>query len=338
VPTRPDPRVYPHSFLCDIYRELNDIENAKIHLDEALTLIQQTGRESYILLIPENLKSLAFMLEMVGESKKAKELIESGLNRMQKYKSDIFARQLKALSVLIELRRGDISNANSWAESSGLSSEDQPTYQNELELLTFARWLMATDKAEQSLPLLGRLQHLAEADSRQRNAVEVMILQALAHQSIGDEAKGIETLEAVLMLTEPQSYIRSFLDEGEPLAKLLLQALKQNGRQWETEKPELLRYVIKLNEAFGNTAPTPKIPKSQAENDNLPWWYVNDPLSERELEVMQLVSQGLSNQQIGDKLFISAGTVKRHISNIYQKLDVHSRVQAIELARKFRLI
>lgn len=338
VPTRPDPRIYPHSFLCDIYRELNDIENAKIHLDEALTLIQQTGRESYILLVPDNLKSLALMLEMVGESKKAQELIESGLNRMKKHHNEIFARQLKALSVLIDLKRGEFSTGNSWAESSGLNSDDEPTYQNELELLTFARLLMATDKADQALPLLSRLQHLAESHSRQRNAVEVMILQALAHHTGGNEAKAIETLEQVLILTEPESYIRSYIDEGEPVSKLLLQLLKQKGRQWETEKPELLRYVIKLNDAFGISTPAPKTQKTQTENENLPWWYVNDPLSERELEVMQLVSQGLSNQEIANKIFISAGTVKRHISNIYQKLDVHSRVQAIELSRKFGLI
>ena len=65
----------------------------------------------------------------------------------------------------------------------------------------------------------------------------------------------------------------------------------------------------------------------------MPWWYVEDPLSERELEVLQHVARGLSNQEIADKLFLSAGTVKRHMSNIYQKLDVHSRTQALERAR-----
>jgi ATP/maltotriose-dependent transcriptional regulator MalT len=77
---------------------------------------------------------------------------------------------------------------------------------------------------------------------------------------------------------------------------------------------------------------------AQAAHEHLPWWYVKDPLSERELEVLRLVANGLSNQDIADKLFLSPGTVKRHLNNIYQKLDVHSRTQALELARKFQLL
>jgi LuxR family maltose regulon positive regulatory protein len=74
------------------------------------------------------------------------------------------------------------------------------------------------------------------------------------------------------------------------------------------------------------------------ETEALPWWYVEDPLSERELEVLQHVARGLSNQEIADKLFLSAGTVKRHMSNIYQKLDVHSRTQALERARSLKVL
>lgn len=336
--TRLDDRTYPHSFLCDIYREQNDIEKAQIHLDEALTLIQQTGRESYIVLCSESLKGLSLMLEMTGNSKQAQELIESGLNRMKRYGNEIVAGQLRALNALIHLRRGDVSSASHWAESCGLGPDDKPTYLRELEYLTFARWLFVKDRASETLPLLRRIQVAAEKGSRFRVVVEVLILQALAHQSCGDETKALETLEHVLMLTQPESYIRSFIDEGENISKLLQLSLKHNGKRWETEKPNLLSYVIKLVEAFGIAAPAQKTQKPQPQDDNLPWWYVNDPLSERELEVMQHVAQGLSNQEIGSKLFISPGTVKRHVNNIYSKLDVHSRIQAVELTRKFGLI
>jgi LuxR family maltose regulon positive regulatory protein len=74
------------------------------------------------------------------------------------------------------------------------------------------------------------------------------------------------------------------------------------------------------------------------ESEALPWWYTEDPLSERELEVLQHVARGLSNQEIADKLFLSAGTVKRNMSNIYQKLDVHSRTQALERARSLKVL
>jgi ATP/maltotriose-dependent transcriptional regulator MalT len=95
---------------------------------------------------------------------------------------------------------------------------------------------------------------------------------------------------------------------------------------------------MKLNDAFGPAGPAKKAAAVTADSSSLPWWYVNDPLSDRELEVLQLVAQGLSNQEIADKLFLSPGTVKRHMSNIFQKLDVHSRTQALERARSLKVL
>ncbi|MBK8464214.1 MAG: hypothetical protein IPL32_00145 [Chloracidobacterium sp.] len=337
APNRYEPLILPHSFLCDIYRELNDLENATIHLNEALKIIDKTGRESDIVLVPDSLKSLALMFEMSGDPARAQVLIDSGMNRMKKCGNAIFVRQLEALNALLCIRRGDVNLANSWGESCGLSPEDLPTYLGELEYLTFARWLIATEKAEQALPILTRLQKAAKAGSRQRIVLETLILETVVHRSCGNEAKALSTLEEALILAEPGAYVRSFVDEGESISTLLIECLKENGRRWEIEKPELLKYVIRLNDSFASTA-SHKPQKEKAVGADLPWWYVNDPLSERELEVMQLVAQGLSNHEIGNKIFISPGTVKRHLSNIYQKLDVHSRVQAIELARRFQLI
>ncbi len=338
VPLRPDPLIYPHSFLCDIYRERDDMAKARIYLDEALTLIQTTGRESYIVVVAENLKCLALMLEATGEGKVADKLIEDALQRLKKYGNEVYADQLRALKALLNLRRGDLAAATRWADASGLTPDGELSYLRESAYTTYARWLIASGNPKDALSLLERLQSEAERGSRERVVVEILILKSLAHQAGGDEARAIEVLEQSLLRTEPESYVRSYTDEGEVMAKLLLQTLKQNGKRWESENPTFLRYIVKLNDAFGSSANMPATQKSKVENEALPWWYVNDPLSERELEVMQLVAQGFSNQEIGNKIFISAGTVKRHLSNIYQKLDVHSRVQAIELARKFQLI
>ena len=162
---------------------------------------------------------------------------------------------------------------------------------------------------------------------------------AHASQVLGNETESLKALERALVLAQPESFIRSFVDEGELLSKLLLELLKQKGKRWESEKPELLHYVVKLKDAFGASGPVPTARvAASAESEALPWWYVEDPLSERELEVLQHVAGGLSNQEIADKLFLSAGTVKRHMSNIYQKLDVHSRTQALERARTLRVL
>ncbi|MEQ1764015.1 MAG: LuxR C-terminal-related transcriptional regulator, partial [Pyrinomonadaceae bacterium] len=337
APNRYEPLILPNSFLCDIYRELNDIENATTHLNEALKIIDKTGRESDIVLVPDSLKSLAIMLEMNGDTGRSSVLIESGMNRMKKCGNEVFVRQLQALNAFLHLRRGEINVANSWGDSCGLSPDDRPTYLRELEYLTFARWLIATDRSESALPLLASIEEAAKEGSRHRIVLETLILKVVAHSSSRNEEKALDSLEEALVLAESGSYVRSFVDEGETMSKLLIECLKRNGKKWEVERPELLHYVIKLNESFPPIASF-KPQKQKVAGDGLPWWYVNDPLSERELEVMQLVAQGLSNHEIGNKIFISPGTVKRHLSNIYQKLDVHSRVQAIDLARKFKLI
>lgn len=337
--TRPETLLYSHTFICNIHREWNDIENAKTHLNEALTIIRQTGRETFPAFVTENLKSLALMLDLFGDQAQADILIDNGLRRMRRCGDEVVPKQLEALKAFMVLRRGgDISLVNRWAESSGLTADDEPAYATEFPLLVFVRWLIASGKAKQALALSTRLSDTAKKASRQRTVLEIMILQALAHQTLENETAALAALEKVLVLAQPEGYIRTLIDEGEPLSKLLLELLRQKGKRWETEKPELLLYVIKLKDLFGPGVSAQAARAAAAANEALPWWYVEDPLSERELEVLQHVGRGLSNQEIADKLFLSAGTVKRHMSNIYQKLDVHSRTQALERARTLKVL
>jgi LuxR family maltose regulon positive regulatory protein len=285
------------------------------------------------------LKSLALMLELVDDRAHADVLINQGLQRVRRYGNEAVEKELEALKAFMVLHRGgEISAINLWAETSGLSAEDEAAYPEEFSHLVFARWLIGTGKAKQALSLLGRLLIAAQKAIRQRTAIEILILQAIAHQSLSNEAEAIKSLEKALVLAQPEAFVRTFIDEGEPVSKLLLELLKQKGKRWEAEKPELLRYVVKLKDAFGPSAPVPTARVAVPESEALPWWYVEDPLSERELEVLQHVGRGLSNQEIADKLFLSAGTVKRHMSNIYQKLDVHSRTQALERARSLKVL
>ena len=338
--TRPETLLYSHSFLCELYREWNDVETAKTHLNEALTIIRQTGRETFMAFVTENMKSLAFMLDQCDDPGQADVLIDNAWRRVKRCGNEVVEKQLEALKALMVLRRGgDMSLVNRWAEFSGLSADDEPDYSKEISHFVLARWLIATGKAKQALPLLNRLLTAAQKATRIRHVIQILIMQALAHQALGSEAEALKAFEKALVLAQPEAYVRTFIDEGEPLSKLLLELLKQKGKKWESEKPEMLQYVVKLKELFAPSGPVPtaKIPAAAA-TEALPWWYAEDPLSERELEVLQHVARGLSNQEIADKLFLSAGTVKRHMSNIYQKLDVHSRTQALERARTLKVL
>jgi len=340
IPARSETLLYSYTFLCDVHREWNELEVAKTYLNDALTLIRQTGRECFPGFISENLKTLALILELCDDRVHADMLIDQALRRVRRWENPVVEKQLEAVKAFLVLRRGgDTSLVTRWAEASGISAADEPDYLKEFAHQVLAHWLIATGKAKQALPLLNRLSQAAEKGGRERALIEIVILQAIAHQAAGNDGDAIVALERALVMGEPEGFVRTFIDEGEPISKLLLELLKQRGKRLETERPELLRYVVKLKDLFGGpTAPVPTARVATIESEAVPWWYAEDPLSERELEVLQHVARGLSNQEIADKLFLSAGTVKRHMSNIYQKLDVHSRTQALERARSLKVL
>jgi LuxR family maltose regulon positive regulatory protein len=147
--------------------------------------------------------------------------------------------------------------------------------------------------------------------------IEILVLQALAFQAKKDMAHALATLERAISLAQPEGYVRVILDEGEPMARLLVQA-RGHG----------IGYAAELLAAMGGPAGVTQPPAQP----------LIEPLSARELEVLRLIEAGCSNQQIAAKLFISIPTVKRHISNIYAKLGVESRTQAISLGKELRLV
>jgi LuxR family maltose regulon positive regulatory protein len=132
-----------------------------------------------------------------------------------------------------------------------------------------------------------------------------------------------------LALGEPEGYVRTFVDEGSPRAELLSEVLEaqQRGRL-DSLRRVPAHYLRKLlvaleRDASGAALPAPGLP---------------EPLSERELEVLQLIAAGKTNRRIATELFVSVGTVKTHLNNLYRKLDAHSRTQALARARELNLL
>jgi LuxR family maltose regulon positive regulatory protein len=147
----------------------------------------------------------------------------------------------------------------------------------------------------------------------------------MAFQARGNPDEALVKLEQALILAEPGCFVRIFLDEGPPMARLLYAVL---SREIAPDYVRLLLAAFPAEER-GQTEP----PISQAQESDL-----IEPLSERELEVLQLIAQGLTNREIGDRLFLSLNTVKAHTRNIYGKLGVHSRMQAVSRARELDLL
>jgi len=235
---------------------------------------------------------------------------------------------VKAFQARLWIRQGNLEAARRWAQEYQARPSHVPGYPGYLrqtEGATWARVLNAQVKPGAAILLLDSLLQVAEAAGQTGNVIELLALKALALQVQGQPAQAMTALERALTLAEPEGYLRIFVDEGEPM-KLLLQRMKaEDGRMKE--------YIGNLLAAFGKQPASADLHPSSLRPQPLV-----EPLSERELEVLRLIADGFSNAEIASKLVIAQGTVKRHINNIYGKLGVASRTQAVARSRELGLL
>jgi LuxR family maltose regulon positive regulatory protein len=213
--------------------------------------------------------------------------------------------------------------------------DDDLSFLREFEHVTLARVLIARYKRDReahliqgALGLLGRLLQAAEAGGRTGSVIEILVLQALAHAAQGDIPAALAPLERALTLAEREGYVRLFVDEGVPMAHLLSAA---------ATREVLPEYTGTLLAALGEATHDPPISSTGPTTAPSPSPLV-EPLSERELEVLHLIAQGLSNRAIGERLFLALSTVKGHNRNIFGKLQVQRRTEAVARARALGLL
>jgi LuxR family maltose regulon positive regulatory protein len=235
-------------------------------------------------------------------------------------------RPIAALKTRVWIKQGRLSEALDWAHERGLSVEDDLSYLHEFEHITLVRLLIArynNDGVESSIheaiELLQCLLKAAEEGKRLGSIIEILLLQALAQQIQGNISMALDPLKRALNLAEPEGYVRIFVDEGAPIAELLEKII-------DTKVDVSRVFVKKLLSLF-------RLNKLLKKDNDLV-----EALSERELEVLRFISAGLSNKKIMDELFLSLSTVKTHIRNIYSKLNVHSRTEAIVRAKELNLL
>ena len=168
--------------------------------------------------------------------------------------------------------------------------------------------------------LLERLLQAAEAGERTGSVIEILVLQALAHQAQGDIPAALVPLERALTLAEPEGYVRIFVDEGDAMRHLLRQAAGKGiapGYSRDCCRHSTRRSTSRQDRSAAALA---------------------EPLTAREIEILRLIAAGMRNQEIADQLFISLATVKRHIANAYGKLGARHRVEAISRANDLGLL
>jgi LuxR family maltose regulon positive regulatory protein len=208
-----------------------------------------------------------------------------------------------------------------------LDADDELSYSREVEYLVLARVFVAQGKLEEALRLLGRLLSSAHAGGRMGSVIEILTLQALILQRVGDTARATSILGRALSLAEPEVYVRMFVDEGDPMAALL-RHLPANG----ASAGYVDRLLVALRRSGGGNRMSVG-PTISSYGQRLP-----EALSERELEVLRLVASGRSNREIARELYVSLGTVKTHINNTYRKLGANSRTKAVARARDLNLL
>lgn len=315
-----------HLGLSELYREQGNLEAAEEQLRKSEEVGEQAGQQVYQYhwhLVQARMK------EDEGDLDAACQLLDQA--------ADLFtqihipdARPVAALKTRLWVAQGKLTAALAWVRERGLAPDDELSYLREFEHITLARVLIAqyqsnNDKVaiHQAMALLRRLLHAAEEGERMGSVIEILLLQALAHEAQGDMSAALVSLERALTLAEPEGYVRSFVDEGEPMA-LLLQAAAKEGIA-PTYVPHLLSAIDK-----------PVVVAATEESSRLAQPLV-EPLSDRELDVLRLLGTELSGPEIASELMISLNTMRTHTKNIYSKLGVNNRRAAVRCAEELDL-
>jgi LuxR family maltose regulon positive regulatory protein len=304
--------------LSMIVYEWGDIEDAGKYSQLAIDLCKQWGHiiqlaGSYVM------QSRVFLAQ--GEIEEAQHALNNAENLSRSHslvpRADSW---LKAFRVRLWLAQENVEATAKWAEKYNESNFDVDfSYLREAEYLTLVRVQIVQKEFEDALRIIEKLESAAERTGRMGSLVEILTLKALVYQAMDDIPQALNALERALNSGRPEEYLRVFIDEGPPMIELLRHA---GSKGIESHYVATILAATKQEAALPTDERQPLI----------------DPLSNRELEILELLADGCSNQDVAERLIIAVGTVKAHTVNIYRKLNVNSRLQAVARARELNLM
>jgi LuxR family maltose regulon positive regulatory protein len=299
--------------LADLLRQQNQLDAAREHV---LTGIEYRRRFGGYMVLGD--LPLMRILQAQGDVEGAMKALHAAEQAVQTHSFQLALMiEFRTARVAQWLAVGDIKTASRWVEECQGGSEQ--------EQIVLARLLLAQNRAAEAQKLLINQRLLAETGGRIGRLIEILALQAMTLEAQGLSAKAEETLFQAISLAQPEGYMRVFLDLGQPFHKLLERSAAHGV--------EVGGIVHALLNAFqqqpGADAISPLAPSAEE---------LIAPLTERELEVLQLLAEGLSNKEIASRLVVTPGTVKQHLKNISRKLDVHGRMQAVRRGQELKLL
>jgi LuxR family maltose regulon positive regulatory protein len=336
--------------LGEILRERNQLEEAKVYLERGRRLSQLVWSPSSL----EAVVSLARLLQSQGDIAESQRLIEEALSLALSAESSQWDEiSIAATAVRLALQRDDLTSAHRLREQRRLSgfdhnrvSESYPYHVLEYLLLTQARYYLAiaqigkeTVSMHQALELLQFTLPKAVQFKRVSSQIEILVLQAMLEDASGKGNQAVHTLLSALALGEPEDYCRIYLDEGRVMAELLARCLveQRNSGAYSPSLEYIERLLAICRQEHGMRAPATARSQHGAVSSKIQNGFTI-LLSSRELEVLSLIAEGKSNDEIAAQLVLALNTVKRHASNIYDKLEVKKRTEAVAKARHLGLI
>lgn len=322
---------------ANLYVGLSELKCERGDLQAATELLMKSKELGEHFGLPETryrwYVAMARIREAQGDPNGALDLLDEA-ERQYVENPDPDVRPIAALRARVWIRHGRLAEALSWAREQGLSVHDDLSYLREFEHITLARILLAEYKrgrVERSLHeatgLLELLRVAADEGGRTGSVIEILLLQALAHQARGDSSTALAPLKRAMTLAEPEGYVRIFVEEGRPMAGLLSEVAAR-GIMPDYTARLLAAFEAEEHESEDSSRPPSALPARS----------LTEPLSQRELEVLRLIARGFSNREIGERLFITVMTVKGHNRRIFAKLLVRRRTEAVARARELGLL
>lgn len=301
----PPPMCEAYLGLARLAYQWNDLDKAQAYWQKSVPLARQIENTDRLAL------GMLFQVRLQwaqGDVAGAEALLAQAAQMIHAHHFEQQVAELVALQMGLRLQQGDVATAVALAEAHPLP-------------LSQARLFLAQGETEAALAVLASYRQQVEAKGWQDERLKTMILQAVAFAAHGDKGQAVRCLGEALKVAEPGGFVRLFVDEGAPMMRLLSEASARGG---------LSAYGRQLLAALAPAAP--KQPIGTAVQPLM------EPLSPRELEVLRLIAQGLSNGEIAERLCLALSTVKGHNQIIFGKLEVQRRTEAIVRARALGLL
>lgn len=345
-PGQPMPATGPSLIgLGYLYYEWNQLDSAVDHLTQAVAMGERWGSG---LVIAGSQCLLALAKQAQGDDAGAHQAVDRMEQSIHEQElPPYFAQLTRSIVARLRIDRGDMATARYWAEELELPDpmpsnqfSDKIIVAHGRALLALARAGAATRQLTETIGILTQALAPAEEAGRVYSVIENLVLQALIHQEQGDKEAALLALRRALSLAEAEGYVRIFVIERPHIAPLLVELLHADAPGDITTQPAVsVGYIRRLlAELAREPSPGPASGIARPLPDAVMTQPLAEPLTQRELQVLALIAAGASNRDIADSLVISPNTVKKHTSNIFGKLAVASRTQALVRATELGLL